>query len=115
METEVLARERSDAAAAPETPPALPSLSREAWRIVRLFEKTARREEAFYLRFECLCERDRRVLKDCWALGDDWALYRRLCRFCGVGMRVTRADRRERAYWQQDARQGRFPFAEDGV
>ena len=87
-------------------------LPRNAWRAVRFFANTARTEEAFYLRFQLLCPRKRRVLKDWWALRDDWALYRRLCRFWGVGRKPTRVDRAERAHWDLDDRQARFPFAE---
>jgi len=88
-------------------------LSRNAWRAVRFFRKTPRTEEAFYLRFQLLCARKRRQLKDCWKLADDWALYRRLCRFWGVGRRVTRADRAEQGHWDLDERQLRLPFAEE--
>jgi hypothetical protein len=79
---------------------------------VRFFAHTARTEEAFYLRFQLLCQRKRRLLKDGWKLADDWALYRRLCRFWGVGRKATHADRAEQAYWEGDALQLRFPFAE---
>jgi hypothetical protein len=87
-------------------------LSRNAWRAVRFFAQTARTEEAFYLRFQLLCRRKRRLLKDRWKLADDWALYRRLCRFWGVGRKPTHADRAEQAHWDLDDRQLRFGFAE---
>jgi hypothetical protein len=67
-----------------------PHLSRPAWRAVRLFAGTARTEEAFYLRFQLLCDRKRRLLKDWWRLADNWTLYRRLCRFWALGDRQAR-------------------------
>jgi len=88
-------------------------LTRNAWRVVRFFRKTPRTEEAFYLRFQRLGAPQRRLLKDGWKLADDWALYRRLCRFWGVGAPVSRADRKEQGYWDLDDRQKRFPFADE--
>ena len=85
-------------------------LSRSAWEAVRFFRETPRTEEAFYLRFQLLGASERRILKDHWKLRDDWTLYRRLCRFWGVGRRVTRADRAEQGYWDLEDRQLRLPF-----
>ena len=87
-----------------------PHLSRDAWEAARFFRDTPRTEEAFYLRFELLGAQQRRILKNHWKLRDDWTLYRRLCRFWGVGHRVRRADRAEQAHWDLDERQLRLPF-----
>ena len=80
---------------------------------MRFFRETPRTEEAFYLRFQLLGARERRVLKNHWKLRDDWTLYRRLCRFWGVGRRVTRADRAEQGHWDLEDRQLQLPFPKE--
>jgi len=88
-------------------------LTRQGWQAVQMFRETPRTEEAFYLRFQLLGRRDRRLLKRCWDLPDDWTLYRRLCRFWGIGRPISVADRAEQRAWQGDRAQMRFPFAVD--
>ena len=88
-------------------------LTREVWRVVRQFRNVAPSEEAFYLKLQALPARKRGTLRRWWHLKDDWALFARLCRFWGVGRKPTRADRAERATWELDDRQLRFPFAQE--
>jgi hypothetical protein len=89
------------------------ALTRRGWQAVQIFRQTRRTEEAFYLRFQLLGRRDRRLLRTCWDLPDDWTLYRRLCRFWGIGRRISVADRAEQRAWEGDEAQMRFPFAVD--
>ena len=106
-------KERCHAGAKHPRPYESTGLTREIWRIVRQFRNVAPSEEAFYLKLQALPARKRATLRDWWKLKDDWALFARLCRFWGVGRRATRADRAQRAEWQQDDRQLRLPFAQD--
>jgi len=89
-----------------------PRLSRAAWEALRAFGATPRTEEAFYLEFQKLSPGHRSCLRQAWSLRTDWDLFIRICRFWGVGRRISRRDRREQAFWALDERQLRLPFAE---
>jgi hypothetical protein len=48
-------------------------------RAIRSFAKTARTEEAFYLRFQRLPKTQRAALRRFWLTDDDWRVFRHVC------------------------------------
>jgi hypothetical protein len=57
----------------------------QAYRAMQFFRNTTRTEEAFYIRFERMPPRLIRALRAWRPDEDHWGIFRRVCRFWGVG------------------------------
>ncbi|OHB68045.1 MAG: hypothetical protein A2Y77_08875 [Planctomycetes bacterium RBG_13_62_9] len=59
----------------------------QAYRAMQFFRSTTRTEEAFLIRFERATPRVMAALRAWWPEEDEWGIFRRVCRFWGVGYR----------------------------
>ncbi|MBP7052742.1 MAG: hypothetical protein KBE65_17160 [Phycisphaerae bacterium] len=60
-------------------------LARQCALILEGFARTVRTEGAFYLRWCTLAPMEKEALAARWGFGgDDWRMFRRVCRFFGV-------------------------------
>jgi hypothetical protein len=56
-----------------------------AWQVLKWFERTARTEAAFHIRFRSLPAEDAELLKAFYHITEDSELLSRICRFWDVG------------------------------